>query len=50
MELIELYRGAWEPGTQRSGALMLDLGLAAETATVLWFSVSLQIVFYSRLR
>lgn len=38
---IELYRGARKPGTQRGDALMLDLGLASVTTTVLWFSVSL---------
>jgi F0F1-type ATP synthase assembly protein I len=45
--ILELYRGARKPGTQRGDTLMLDLGLglASFAATVLWFSVSLQIAF-----
>jgi hypothetical protein len=42
---VELYRGTRNPGIQRGDALTLDLGLAAVTATVFWFSVSLQILF-----
>jgi hypothetical protein len=38
---VELYRGARNPRTQKGNAPMLDLGLAAVMAAVLWFSVSL---------
>lgn len=44
---VELYRGARNPRTHRGDAMMLDLGLglAAVTAAVLWFSISLEIVY-----
>lgn len=42
---VELYLGVLNPGTRRGDAMMLDLGLAAVTAAVLWLSVSLKVLF-----
>jgi len=42
---VSLLRAVRNPCTPRGDAVLLDLGLAAVAAVVLWASVSLEVIF-----